>query len=171
MASKDEILRALPKLKGPELAEVARAVKALLSLSNYEADKFVTSIVDTGVDDFLLQGIAHYLEKEGVTGSGSRAVYHLTRMDGYKHYKDKRPDLDIFLKKLLSSQGTKGNRHQAQIAYLCASALADLLRARKIFSVGAMLTQVNKIPEALDAAFPGYVQGGLFGFILLSSEK
>lgn len=164
MTAKDDILKLLPKLKPAELEEVSRAMKALQGLAGRST--IVASGTPLADGDFLIEGIAQYLVSSGTLAESSRAVYHLQRRDAYKSYKVKRPELDKFLQKLAGSLGTKGNRYYPQIAYVCASALADRLRRQNIFSVGAMLSQVDKIPEAVDDAFPGYVESGLFGFVL-----
>lgn len=170
MTIKQDVLKLLPKLKPDELAEVQRAIKAIASLSGIAESLVGGQVISDG--DYLIDGIAQYLITSGLLPFSNRAVYHLMHRDGYKTYRTKREDVEGFLLKVLSTvDGGRANRYQPQIAFLAASALADLLRNRNIFSVGAMLSQIDKIPEALDAAFPGYIEGGIFGFVLLNAGK
>lgn len=169
MTPKQQILGLLPKLKTAELGEIAIALKALAAMDN------ISSVMPSGTPiargDYLIESIAQHLAQLSLIFEGSRAVSQLQHTTAYGPYKNKRPDLEPFLDRLARSLGTKGNRHMPQITFLCAVALADFLKARNILSVGAMLTQIDKIPEALDSAFPGYIEAGMFGFILMNTRK
>lgn len=168
MNAKAQALVILPKLASAELEEVIIACKVLLALSGRLSSTAAQATPPDG--EFLLEGIAHYLVTKAVLATQSRAVRDLKYRDAYQIYRKKAPQVEAFLQEVAASSGTKGNRHLPQLAFLAASSLADLLKKRNIFSVGAMLTQIDKVPEALDFAFPGYIESGMFGFVLLAGK-
>lgn len=169
MTIKDQIISMLPKLNPKELGDIAVAVKALCAI-----DGLKNNVVPQGTeaaDDKLLDAIAQCLIAQGLVDRSSHAAYHLTRRNAYQSYRPKRAEVGMFIIRLAESLGTRGNRYMPQICFLCAESLADLLKHRNILSPSTMLSQIDKIPEALDAAFPGYVESGLFGFLLLNAGK
>lgn len=161
--AKDQVIALLPKLNAKELAEVRTAVKMLGALDGGPAPA-----APTQGDDWVLSGIATYLVRRGLLPEG-KAFMELKRRDAYKQYLTKLPALMGFLTKL-EQDNKLGKRHRVTVAFLCARSLGDMLERRNYFSVSAMLSQIDKIPEGLDNAYPGYVQAGLFGFILTNTD-
>lgn len=49
---------------------------------------------------------------------------------------------------------------------MVARALRDYLVWQEHFGLKSMLAQVDKIPEALDASFPGYIASGMLGVLI-----
>lgn len=165
MKAKDQVIALLPKLTPQELGDVVIAAKVLQAISAVKPPS-------TNDADVLLAGIGDFLVRNDIIASSpGRSTYALRQRAAFKQYQEKRPALEPFLQKIAASTGTKGNRYLPQIAFLCAGSLADLLRQRNIFSVSAMLSQIDKIPEALDHAYPDYVASGMFGFVLLNAGK
>lgn len=160
---KSQIIALLPKLTHAELAEVRTAIKMLGALDGGPAPA-----APTQGDDWLLSGIATYLVRRGLLPE-SKAFFELKRRDAYKQYLSKLPALMGFLTKL-EQDNKLGRRHRITVAFLCARSLGDMLERRNYFSVGAMLSQIDKMPEALDNAYPGYIEAGLFGFILTATD-
>jgi len=142
---------------------VRTAIKLLCAL-----DGGPTPAAPSLYDDWVLSGIATYLVRKGLV-SERNAMHDLKRRDAYKIYLSKLPALMCFLTKV-EQDNKLGRRHRVTVAFLCARSLGDLLAHRNYFSVGAMLSQIDKIPEALDQAYPGYISAGLFGFILTNTD-
>lgn len=160
---KDDIIAALPRLSAKERGEVQLAIKMLGAL-----DGGPSPAEPTLSEDWVLSGIATYLARRGLIPERS-GVHDLRRRDAYKQYLSKLPSLMGFLTKL-EQDNKLGKRHRVTVAFLCARSLGDMLERRNYFSVSAMLSQVDKMPEALDLAYPGYIAANLFGFILQRSE-
>lgn len=164
MTAKDDIIAALPRLSAKERGEVQLAIKMLGALDGgpSPADTTVAS------DDWVLSGIATYLVRRGLIPERT-GIHDLRRRDAYKQYLTKLPSLMGFLTKL-EYDNKLTRRHRVTVSFLCARSLGDILEKRNYFSVGAMLSQIDKMPEALDQAYPGYIAANLFGFILQRSE-
>lgn len=163
MTAKGAVLAALPKLTPAELVEVRGAVTMLLGRGPGQDTGGITG------DDWLLAGIADYLVRRGLLAK-RHAQIALGRRAAYKHYVEKRVAVIQFLEQVEKNNGL-GLRDRITLSFLCARALANLLTRRNVFSPGAMLTQIDKIPEALDHDFPGYASSGLFGFVLRNQTK
>jgi len=163
---KEQIVALLPKLTAAERGEVLTALKFLGTLA--ETPRGSGGVKHPEPGDFLFEGIVEYLKKEGLV-SGKNVSYDLQRRDAYKQFKLKWESQRMYIARLIK-QSSGGTRYNYQVAFICAAALADLLRKKGIFSVSAMLSQIDKIPEALEDAFPGYVSSGMFGFILNRKE-
>lgn len=161
--TKAQIIAALPSLSPQARADVLGAIKALAAM-----DGNTIGVADqAGVsDDWLLLGICGHLIQRGLI-TQRNATSDLMRRDAYKQYKEKLPPVIDFLQGL---DPTGSKRSRPTLALLAARALDDMLTARKYFSVPNMLTQIDKIPEALDLAYPGYAAGGFFGFLLSKDD-
>lgn len=162
MSAKDQIIALIPKLKPSEVADVRAALKIVETLSSAAKEPDL-------ITDWLLSGFITYLSRKGLLTS-SGAVWELKRRQAYKTYVSKLPEVMRYLVRLERGISTT-TRHRQQLSFLCARALAELLESWGVFSVGAMLTQVDKIPEALAFAYPGYAQAGMIGFLLLQVES
>lgn len=163
VAPKQQVIALLPKLTAADLAEVSAAIKMLGALDGGPAPASPSVS-----DDWVLSGIATYLVRRGLVPERS-AMHDLKRRDAYKQYLQKLPSLMGFLTKLEQDNALR-SRHRITLAFLCARSLGDMLAQRQYFSVGAMLSQVDKVPEALDQAYPGYVAAGLFGHVLRNTD-
>ena len=161
-AAKDQVVALLPKLSTKELEEVYIALKFTQTLSGAAREPDLVS-------DWMLSGIVSYLVKKALMPAEG-SIWSLRHRTAYKQYLSKLPAFMVFAVKLMQQVGM-GARQRPQFAFVCASALGDWLTSRNIFSVSAMLSQIDKVPEALDEAFPGYVQAGLFGFVMQVGKK
>jgi len=117
-------------------------------------------------DDWLFDGLADFLINHGKVNGNWR--YSIQQNERYLIYLKKRDEAQAFLAELIPEGDS---RARAQLMRLVAIALSDLLTERQIFYPSTMLSRVDLIPEAIDRAFPGYVQAGLFRSILLPDEE
>lgn len=120
-------------------------------------------------NDWLLNGICVFLVKRGLLLEKGGA-YSLTKRKSYKVYLEKRPGVIAYLDTIEEQLGTV-TRHRPTLAFLCGNALASLLERQGYFSVTAMLSQIDRLPEAFEMAFPNYVAQGLFPYVLGELEK
>jgi|HubBroStandDraft_2_1064218.scaffolds.fasta_scaffold189304_3 hypothetical protein len=157
MTPKAEILTLLPKLSVADLVEVQTAIKFAGTLAG-------TSVAPDLHSDWVLNGIASYLIRKGMIPAQG-AIQALRRRDSYKGYLGKLAQIMPFLARLEASAGTL-TRHRPRLAIVLADALAAWLERRGMLSVSAMLQHIDKIAEAVDESYPGYVEANLFGMIL-----
>lgn len=157
MSAKDQIISQLPKLSATDRQQILAALKLL-------GTKDDASAMVTGLQtDWLLEGIVLVLHERGL-GKFTQAALR-SRTVIIKPYNAKLGQVLAFLAELEEANGL-GKRFRPALAVTCARALADWLNKRGMLSVATMLSMVDHVPEALDAAYPGYVQGGLFGAVL-----
>jgi len=156
MKPRDEILALITKISPAERRDVMVAIKGLDQFEGRPAPSQAAS-----GQDLLLAMIAGYLAQRGIPVS----VNELRRRNAFVTYKAKLPALMDFVADL-EKRSDLGSKHRRLLMFLIARALGDMLTKRGYFSTGAMLTNINKIPEALDEAFPGYVKAGGFRLLL-----
>lgn len=156
-SAKEQILALIPKLRAQDLRDVSAAIKVMETLHGGSDQPDL-------ITDWLLSGIITYLAGAGWISSKG-AVWDLRRRKSYQVYKRKLPDVMQYLVSIEKQANTR-TRHRPKLAFLCARALVELLEQRNIMSVNAVLTQIDKLPEALNKAFPGYAPAGLFSFVL-----
>lgn len=156
-----QIIAAIPKLTPADLAKVEAAIKA--------AKNFVGSTQQSPAEygsDALLNGIGQYLVNRKLLASMGKVI-GLTYRDAFKQYRAKAPNVIDYLGQLLS--GADAERRAAawaKLTFLSAQALGAWLEKRKLMSVSTMLSQIDKIPEALEEAYPGYASAGMVRFLL-----
>lgn len=161
MTPKDQIIGLLPSLTPAERKQVASAIALLGGLES--------PLGPSVTDDWILAGIISYLVRRGLLAEQG-ALFGLKRRDAYKTYMQKMPAIVAFFARIETQSGLY-KRHRPMLALLAARALGDLLIERGIFSVGAMLTQIDRIPEAMDRAFPDYIACGMLGMVLKQSHE
>lgn len=157
MTPKEEILILLPKLSPEDLAEVQIALRFAGTLTAASKEPDLHS-------DWVLNGIATYLIRKGLIPQQG-AIQALRRRDAYKGYLGKLAGVMPFLTRLEGFAGTL-TRHRPRLAIVLADALASWLERRGMLTVSGMLQHIDKIAEAVDESYPGYVESGLFGMIL-----
>lgn len=155
-SSLQEILRQLPSLTKKELEEIRLKAGALLSLSSEAPPSALT-------EDWLLDGITLELRRRGLW----LRTYPIPKKllpDGYS------AKASAVRSHLLKGVGTTvvNPAQRMSLGELAGSALADFLLRRKV-PVGpkTLLGNVEKVPGALEEAFPGYWEQGLLGFCLM----
>lgn len=120
---------------------------------------------DHFTDDWLLRGLEDELRRRGLLGRGRAPVVRLVP-DWAKRSAKVRTDLLGFLG-FLGRSGGGVKRSEAALGRLAARALADYLAAGRVpVSPKTLLTNVDKVLLAIDAAFPGYLEAGLLGCCL-----
>lgn len=163
----DKILSLIPSLSITEHENVRTALKASAAFLSQQGPSIeAEQKLET---DWLFTGLVDYMVGRGVVAK-RHAELSLSRRRSFKTYQAKRADLSEYLA-ALEQQAKTYTRHRVLLGHLCASSMAILLEQRAIFSVSAMLTQIDKLPEAIDAQFPGYLSAGLFQYVLDIAEK
>lgn len=158
-SSLPEVLKHLPKLSGKELEEVRLKVGALLALSG-------TSTGPTLSQDWLLDGITAELRRRGLWLRAYPIPHKLLPPE----YQAKSEGVRAHLLRGLGATVIRPVQRMS-LGGLAASVLADYLVKRKV-AVGpkTLLGNVEKVPGALEEAFPGYWEQGLLGFCIMARE-
>jgi hypothetical protein len=143
-----EVLTRLPKLSRAELREVEKHCRALASLSGHS---------DEPADDWLITGIKTELQRRGLI----RARFPWKELAPPKFAAlcaaTSEALLGAFTPPLTSPE-------RFALGRLAGRALADYLErhdGRGHVSAKAMLANIDKVPTALEASFPGYLAAGL----------
>lgn len=151
MSYLQEVLCRLPKLAPKELEQVRQRIQLLVSPT---AQKVTES------DDWFWEGAAAELRRRGVWLRGTPIGF------GPHYNKDKASDVRAHL-----LQGYAKDKPQRAellaLGQLGATVLADWLVKRRIpVRPKTLLGNVEKLPEALEDAFPGYWQARALGICL-----
>lgn len=145
-----QVLKLIPELTASELKQVQARISVLTQAS------------DTApVQVWLLDGIFYELQRRGLITSGVETFPFLT---GAKKYKEQ---LDIVGERILTEVVVPLSTVEKQaLGRLVARALVDYLRDIPGFGLRVMLQQVSKVPEALEASYPGYLGDGMLGMLV-----
>lgn len=163
MKPKETILSLLPKLSPEELKVVKTSIQAVEGLLLGTSS---TRIVQSELsEDWLLQGLLSYMQTRGSLSSKGKAFYMMKSGSSYRAYIDRKPVFYEWAARVEKGLRTT-TRHRTQLAYVCAMALGNYLDDLNIYSVPTMLKNVDKIPEAMEKAFPGYMVGNLLPFVI-----
>lgn len=155
------VLTALSRLTMEDLSVVIRRAEILrATLTGRQRAPVNTAEHD---HDWLMDGIYHVLSERGL----SHTVPPQSRLHGlsqYPTYRANRPAVEIFMDRACV------NLQQAErglMAVFAGRAYLDYLRDRyRHHGISAILQHIHELPEAVDAAYPGYVQSGLLPALL-----
>lgn len=152
-----QVIALLPKLSPAEIDQVQSRLKFLRTYKE-------APVADDLSSDWVMSGVITYLSRRGVMVERG-AWFAIKKRTAYKVYLNKLPRVMCYLAKVEEKAKTR-TRHRPALAYICAKALGEYLDNAGIFSVSTMLSNIDKIPEAIDKQFPGYVMSEMFGFVL-----
>lgn len=161
MAGYDEVIKLLPKLTPEELQKVHVRVKGYLSVAGGATGRVTSDTPNfhNNDHDWLMDGIYSELRRRGLLGEKQR----LPKSVIPSTYEAKAAGVRMLL---LSYQKDKSGRLCAALGQTAARALAEYIELDLKFTVSPkmMFMLVDKIPVALDTAFPGYLTAGLLPF-------
>jgi hypothetical protein len=155
--AREQILRLIPTLSSDDLGPVQAALNLTRDTKEVPNQPDISS-------DWILGGIMTYLCKRGVLAEKG-AYWKIKKSAQYKTYLHKLPGIMGYMTRIEQSLTTV-SKHRTMLGYITAKALAQYLEGQGIFCVSTMLSQIDKIPEAIEASYPNYVSSGMFGFIL-----
>lgn len=163
MNPRDQILALLPKISSAERGDIRVALDALGKMDARPAASL--AIWDESI---MLNAMLRYFQKRALLPA-SATIEQLKRRESYQHFKKKWLTL---IPAIIAMEKQAGLTYHHRIAFasLMVESLAHMLTIRNYFSIGAMLTNIDKLMEALDMSFPGYVETGTLGFVLRSHK-
>ena len=161
----DTIRKLLPKLSAQRIHDLR------LLLDTYYVAPEATTNDDTS--DWLLSGIQDEMRRRGLGCPPLTPKFvnkdALAQAAAVK---------EILTKSARRGGGSLSTTQWLALGKVCAKALATLISNWKVqdettqawkpvpFSVRMMLTNIAKVPEALEAGFPGYLESGLLHFLV-----
>lgn len=147
-----ETLSSLLGLTQDELLEVQRHITLLLPQAEPKQD-----------DDWLLAGVIAVLKEKGL-GDTIPTYFKIKNQKSYKGYARKSEKLR---ETLLRNCGALRRAEHYALGHLAASLLFDYLSEEsRALGLWTMLERVDLLPQAIDDAFPGYLESGLLRMIL-----
>jgi len=149
------ILRALPHLKPEELLAVKARVNGALSLRGGAVPTPPAPLND---EDYLLAGIEAELRRRGLLGQRADLAYLVKQNANFGARSAE-------VRAGLINCGAVNATERAALGLLAARALAAYLeRGHVPVAPTTLLNNVAKVPVAIDASFPGYLEAGLLSF-------
>jgi len=149
-----KILAALPTLTKADLATVRGAADALLGPTAAPIEQAATPLLDA-----LSRAL------------GLRLGHGFTTTQTYKTYKRGEEAVTEFVAKAFPTVCDSKVTYNAMLS-LIVECLMDDLKARQVpVSIGTMCGNLERAPQVLMAAFPGYIEGGAAHIILQRVSK
>lgn len=148
MKDYDEVKKAIPYLTQAEVKDLLNRCKSLLRR-------------ETDTSDWLLEGIVYELRLHGIVIPSTDKI---TKLSDYPAYSEKSDNL----RALLEDQGINSRIEKRQLAIICAKCLIEYLKDFTDVSLPTMMRFIDHLPQAIERAFPGYLQCGMLPFMLKS---
>lgn len=157
-----DVMKLIPRLSHSERLEVMKRLKALDSLEGK------SSVVeeDPG-DDWLLFGIISVIRERGLSLSIPPRV-GMVKLREFKTYNSVSPRIREGLQKAV---GTINKTELHSLGIVVARALAAHLAKFTPVSFRTMLRFVGQAPDAIEKAFPGYIQAGMLRMVIQRQGK
>lgn len=157
-ADLDEVLKRLPKLAAADLDKVALRITFLRggTPAKNSASEY----------DWLMEGFLVELRKRGLWTGNSAPK----KLISYQ-YLEKAAEVRAFLLQGLG-RGKLSAPEQLLVGALAGAVLIEYLSKAKVnVTLKVLLLNVDKVPTALEAAFPGYWSAKLLAFCLTSKKE
>lgn len=151
-----DIIAALPHLTSRQLLEVRKRVGALIAVT--KAEQGAKEVAD----DWLLEGILAELRRQGL-GTVIPPLQQLKGLQAYKTYSAHSVQIRFWCEEQIP--------HLTQVEKQAYGLLIGKLLAKYVarwaeVNLRVLLEQVKVVPEAIEAAFPGYAQAGLLKVVI-----
>lgn len=154
------VLCALPSLPSEELHKVSTKVKALLALRGGRTGKEDEINLTSSPFDYILEGIKFELRKRGLIKTNG----FIPKQYWPKNYEQSVKELQSLLEGQFPYPPEQAILNL--LGRLCAEALAVYLEPVIPISSSALMSNIHKVPTALDQMLPGYLQAGLLFVVL-----
>jgi hypothetical protein len=158
----DELLTALPSLSFEELEQVQKTTESLLSLSKKPSQEENS--------DWLLAGILEVIQAKGLSYTVPE-FFKIKKDTAHGGFLPKSRKIRTFLETELKNSSNKIPKRVDlyTFGHRCAGMLYDYLEPSHEMSLDSMLRNVEKLPLAIEASFPGYLAAGLLRMLLKRS--
>lgn len=151
----ESILLTIPKLSPRDLKKIKDRVDVALSIEKKSSDEDVIK------EDYLLAGILTVLASKGLGKTLPFGVRLRSALP--KDFVDNSRTIQLFLESHIKRMG---KAEKILLGRLCAQALAHSISSYKPVMFKTMVQSVLEIPEALEKAYPGYIEAGMLDKLL-----
>jgi hypothetical protein len=154
----EELIRKLPQLTKAQMTDLRRRLLFLID------DKERGGVAN---EDWILHGVVTVLNERG-TGHMVPANFRIKKSRSFAGYETQADRVRTLLSAAIPNMTVTDQR---AIGVIAVRALADYISSWSEITFDTLLRNVAKIPEAIDAAFPGYLSAGMLGFVLKSQRE
>jgi hypothetical protein len=147
------VVEFLPKMSKSQLTELRRRILPLIGAKE-----------EGGVAnrDWLLDGILEVVKERGL-GHMIPPNFRVRKTSSFSGYETQADRVRLMLTTAIPDMTVTDER---AIGVIVVRALADYISSWSEVSFDSLLRNVSKIPDAIDAAFPGYLASGMLPFLL-----
>lgn len=153
--SLDEILKLLPELSKVELSTVRNHCSGLISIG-----KEKPSISEIR-QDWLLEGILQELRSRGL-GETIPSEFFIRNKSSFGNYAERSEKI----RKLVGNAIGNSSVDLLALGRVLGRLLAQRVNSFAPISLETLLRNVGMIPEAIDAAYPGYLAAGMLPMLV-----
>ena len=155
--SYQQVLEALPTLGRKDLNEVR---KRCIVLSQGRVEPREVPVED---EDWLLLGVLHELTRRGLDGR----VFRLKSTGSYAGFASQSERVREVL--MLAAPDLTAVERRA-LGRVAAKALANYITWTAV-TRDSLLTYISRVPVAIDAAYPGYLEHGMLKMVILAHVR
>jgi hypothetical protein len=142
----EQMKTALPQLTPNQLKDLSNRCKALLSRETPEVD-------------WLLEGIIEELKLKSIP---IPAMSKVIASNVFPSYSEK----SKVVRELLESQASLTRLQKRQLAKICTQCLVAYIQKFTDVSLATVMLYIDRMPVAIERAFPGYLASNLLLFII-----
>ena len=143
----------LPKLTKDQMSDLRRRVLFLMG-----------DIGNVASEDWVLHGIMTVAQERGV-GHMIPPNFRVRKNRSFASYETQADRVRVLLSDAIPKMTVT---EQRGLGVLAARALADHISGWSPITFDALMRNVAKIPEAIDWAYPGYIESGMLSLVLPS---
>lgn len=158
--TKDKILAALPSLSKPDLRAIAAATGALLAGGHHPSPQ-----APSGPQGWLFEALA---------GALNRPLTHdrFSVSAAGQHFKQNAPIALAFMQKAFGATAM-GNKITALaiMRSLLSLLISDLLERGVPITPGTLASNLGRLDEVFDRAYPGYLTNGIASLVLRAIKR
>ena len=127
---------------------------------------FSNPVAGSSLDDWLLHGAFAELRRRGLMSEGSSPPPRVVK-NAAPNWESQSEPMRVLLERGLGPSPTTA--HRWAIGQVAMRALAEYLENRgPPICLRVLLTNINKLPAAMEQSFPGYIQSQLLCFLFTS---
>jgi hypothetical protein len=152
------VVEFLGKMTKAQLTEIRRRTLSLIS------GKEEGGVANR---DWLLDAVLEVVRERGL-GHAIPPNFRIRKTSSFGGYETQADRVRMMLSEAIPDMEVTEER---AIGVIAVRALADYIAPWSEVTFDSLLHNVAKIPEAIDAAFPGYLQAGMLSFLLRDRRK
>lgn len=156
-----EICNTLPHLSKQDLEQVFLRCRALMQVAGPPTEAIATPVIGEGPGGWLLIGLSDCLRRRRLPYKMPAGI--IQGMKEYAFFVEAAKEIEPWLLSLVADMNRTERLHLSVVAADC---LARRISAFMPVSIGTLLRQYYRVPEALEDSFPEYAKNGWFPLII-----